>query len=52
VRVLAKEVSLTRSFWLIVHQDLSELARIKAVLRFIKDQVEAARPVFRLDQDR
>lgn len=47
VRVLAEEISLTRSLWLIVHQDLSELARIKAVLRFITDQVEAGREVFR-----
>ena len=49
VRVLPDEVSLTRSLWLTVHQDLAELARIKAVVRFIKDEVEAARAVFRLD---
>jgi DNA-binding transcriptional LysR family regulator len=45
-RVLADEVSLTRSLWLIVHQDLSELARVKAVVKFIRDEVEAARPAF------
>lgn len=49
VRVLADEVSLTRSLWLIVHQDLAELARIKAVVRFIKDEVAATRSTFRLD---
>ena len=49
VRVLPDEVSLTRSLWLIVHQDLAELARIKAVVRFIKDEVAAARSAFRLD---
>jgi len=49
VRVLPDEVSLTRSLWLIVHQDLAELARIKAVVRFIKDEVAAARDIFRLD---
>lgn len=49
VRVLPEEVSLTRSLWLIVHQDLAELARIKAVVRFIKDEVAAARATFRLD---
>ena len=49
VRVLPEEVSLTRSLWLIVHQDLAELARIKAVIRFIKDEVAAARATFRLD---
>ena len=49
VRVLPDEVSLTRSLWLIVHQDLAELARVKAVVRFIKDEVAAARATFRLD---
>ncbi|HEX8365350.1 MAG TPA: LysR family transcriptional regulator [Allosphingosinicella sp.] len=48
VRVLPDEVRLTRSLWLIVHQDLAELARIKAVLRFIRSEVEAARTVFQL----
>ena len=48
VRVLPDEISLTRSLWLIVHQDLAELARIKAVVRFIRDEVEAARAVFKL----
>ena len=48
VRVLADEVRLTRSLWLIVHQDLAELARIRAVLRFIKEEVEGARAVFQL----
>ena len=49
VRILSDEVSLTRSLWLIVHQDLAALARIKAVVRFIKDEVASARAVFRLD---
>ena len=49
VRVLPEEVSLTRSLWLIVHQDLAELARIKAVVRFIRDEVAAGRATFRLD---
>ena len=47
-RVLPDEVSLTRSLYLTVHQDLSELARIRAVIRFIKDEVEAARSLFKL----
>lgn len=46
VRVLPDEVKLTRALWLIVHQDLADLARIKAVIRFIKDEVAAARPIF------
>jgi DNA-binding transcriptional LysR family regulator len=48
VRVLPDDVCLTRSLWLIVHQDLAELARIKAVVRFIKEEVEASRAVFQL----
>ena len=48
VRVLPDEVSLTRSLWLIVHQDLAELARVKAVMRFIKEEVADARSTFRL----
>jgi DNA-binding transcriptional LysR family regulator len=48
VRVLAGEVSLTRSLWLTVHQDLAELARIRAAVRFIRSEVEAAKGAFRL----
>ncbi len=48
-RVLPEEVSLTRSLWLIVHQDLAGLARVKAVVRVIKDEVAAARSTFRLE---
>jgi len=48
VRVLPDEVSLTRSLWLIVHQDLADLARVRAVVRFIKEEVEAARATFKL----
>jgi DNA-binding transcriptional LysR family regulator len=47
VRVLADEVSLTRSLWLTVHQDLAELARIRAAVKFIRAEVEAARGMFR-----
>ena len=48
VRVLPDEVCLTRSLWLIVHQDLAELARIKAVVRFVKEEVKASRQDFQL----
>lgn len=48
VRVLPEEISLTRSLWLTVHQDLAELARVRAAVRFIKDEVEAARGLFKL----
>lgn len=49
VRVLPDEVILTRSLWLIVHQDLADLARIKAVVRFLKEAVEKDRALFRLN---
>jgi DNA-binding transcriptional LysR family regulator len=48
VRVLPDEISLTRSLWLTVHQDLADLARVRAAVRFIKDEVEAARAKFKL----
>jgi DNA-binding transcriptional LysR family regulator len=48
VRVLPEEISLTRSLWLIVHQDLAELARVKAVVRFINETVEEAKTTFKL----
>ena len=48
VRVLPGEISLTRSLWLTVHQDLAELARVRAAVRFIKDEVESARGLFKL----
>ena len=48
VRVLPGEISLTRSLWLTVHQDLAELARVRAAVRFIKDEVEKAKELFKL----
>ncbi len=48
VRVLPEGDRLTRSLWLFVHQDLAGLARIRAVLRFVREEVERARAVFQL----
>jgi len=48
VRVLPAEISLTRSLWLTVHQDLAELARVRTAVRFIKDEVEKAKRLFKL----
>jgi DNA-binding transcriptional LysR family regulator len=48
VRVLPEQVRLTRSLWLIVHEDLKSLTRIKAALRFISEEVEAAEAIFKL----
>lgn len=46
VRVLPAEISLRRSFWLVVHDDLRALARIKLVTEFIAAEVAKARTIF------
>jgi DNA-binding transcriptional LysR family regulator len=48
VRVLPGEVKLTRTLWLVAHQDQAELARVRALSRFIRDAVEAERALFSL----
>jgi len=45
-QVLAGTVSLVRSFWLIVHSDLRELARVRITSDFIVDTVRSARHMF------
>jgi DNA-binding transcriptional LysR family regulator len=47
-RVLPAEISLTRSLWLTVHQDLAELARVRAAIDFIRAEVDAAKARFKL----
>ena len=49
VRVLPDEIRLTRSLWMIVHQDLAGLARVKTVMRFITDEVAGSKAIFALD---
>lgn len=44
--VLADEVSLTRSFWMVAHADLKDLARIKRTMSFIAQEVREARASF------
>lgn len=46
VPVLPETVSIVRSFWLIVHADLKEVARIRATMDFIVREVKAARSHF------
>jgi DNA-binding transcriptional LysR family regulator len=46
VPVLPDKVGLVRSFWLLTHADLRDLARIRATSRFITDEVRRARAVF------
>lgn len=45
VRVLPETVSIERSFWLLVHADLKEVARVRAVVDFIVREAKAARPL-------
>ncbi|MDE1150509.1 MAG: LysR family transcriptional regulator [Azospirillaceae bacterium] len=45
-RVMVDAVSLTRSFWLIVHSDLRDLARVRITTDFIVEAVRAAGAVF------
>jgi DNA-binding transcriptional LysR family regulator len=49
VRVLPDEMILTRTLWLIVHQDLAGLARVKAAARFLKETVDRECALFRLN---
>lgn len=42
VRMLADEVSLTRTFWMIVHSDMRDLARIRVTADFIAGAVHRA----------
>lgn len=46
VPVLAEEVCLTRSFWMIVHEDLKNVAKVRAVISFIKEEIAKERSVF------
>jgi DNA-binding transcriptional LysR family regulator len=46
VPVLEDTVMITRAFWLIVHSDMRDLARVRTVIEFIAGQVQAARPLF------
>lgn len=36
---LCPEISITRSFWLVLHQDLKKVARVEAVSQWLTDQV-------------
>ena len=45
-RVLPSSITLTRSFWLIVHSDMKDLARVRTVSEFIVREVRAAHDLF------
>ncbi|HKY81645.1 MAG TPA: LysR family transcriptional regulator [Sphingobium sp.] len=46
IPVLPNEIRLTRSFWLILHEDLKNVARVRAVISFIRDEVASAQALF------
>ena len=45
-QVLPSEIMLTRSFWLIVHSDMKDLARVRTVSEFIVREARAAHELF------
>jgi DNA-binding transcriptional LysR family regulator len=46
VAVLPDEVSISRTFWLLMHADSKDLARIRAVADYIYETVERERVLF------
>jgi molybdate transport repressor ModE-like protein len=44
--VLAQEIAVRRTFWLTVHADLRDLARVRETANFIEAEVRAARETF------
>jgi DNA-binding transcriptional LysR family regulator len=46
VPVMADRITITRTFWLIMHADLKDTARIRAAATFIGEQVERNRALF------
>jgi DNA-binding transcriptional LysR family regulator len=50
VRVLPGSVTIQRSFWLVVHADLKDVARVRTTVDFIVREVRAARGLFSGEQ--
>ena len=50
--VLANEVELTRTFWLLVHADIRNLARVRVVSDFIAAEVGKESRLFALTSPR
>ena len=44
--MLPDEVSISRTFWLLMHADSKDLARIRAVADYIYETVERERALF------
>jgi DNA-binding transcriptional LysR family regulator len=46
VRLLREEIRITREFWLIIHSDLRDVARVRTAADFIIQQVRSERRLF------
>lgn len=46
VRVLTQEIALIRTFWMIVHSEMRDLARVRVISNFIAAEVQAASRIF------
>jgi DNA-binding transcriptional LysR family regulator len=46
VRVLPRQVSLTRTYWIVAHAEVADVARVRIVRRFIGERVAAERRRF------
>jgi len=44
--VLPEEITILRTFWLLMHADSKDLARIRAVADYIYETVESERALF------
>jgi DNA-binding transcriptional LysR family regulator len=44
--VLRKTFSLTRTFWIVVHEDTATLRRIRETIDFVKEEVRANKDIF------
>jgi DNA-binding transcriptional LysR family regulator len=44
VRLMSREVAITRSFWLVVHRDTRRLARVDAFTTWLREEVAQAQP--------
>lgn len=44
-RLLIEQVSIERSFWLVVHRDMRRVARVEAFIAWLRDEVAVAQPL-------
>ncbi len=49
VPVLETEFQLTKTFWLLVHEDIRKLARVQETMKFISESVKASKIMFLSD---